>query len=804
MQMLSQGGRPQAAITTGAQPSPRTLFAARECARYLRLLCGEEPEVRVAEGERTGLDPVGAPTIMVGRTEDHPGIAALAHAGAVDFSGLGRDDFLVRTVGTQHIVAGGGSDTGTLYAVYALLEELGFVFRISGDLLPQPRPDLPWPQLDLRVTIPFPQRGYYKSNIYVEQTIWSLDDYRAFFDNMVKTRCNYLHQWATGNEGPWVDFEFRGEHPMWSDHSDFDSGCMLWPFQTASYRVSDIPVGRKHFAPRRTVAPPEFQGCRDERELAARAREFLQAVMREARARDIEYVLGVEICGLTANLGRLCRIRPPAPFFRIFGAIPAPTDETYHQINEARIRGIAEAYPELSGLALWAPEFWPSFDHPDDQALYQRLREEAGPVWEQVVAAFARNHHGIPPSALDNDLGFVYTVRRCLESRDRVAPGLPLSVATICRAHALPLYDALLPPELDFLNMEGSGPWANWYADGRAPTEITADFAARRRYKIVPRHDEDAHMLTLNYAVGSYLHDRFAPEMWRQGWAGYALQINRPRGMEHHSRFFMEAAVDGNLTQEDFYRRYTRMVFGEKAAARMFEAFSLLEAEDARLGWNGHHDFCGWGLPSLCSALRGLDCSDKFEGPLHGLDRQRADWWEGFLGAGRKWREELAPGVAAFDAVIAILRKARRDVPAGAQGELEFLLMHTRLSRTHYQLLSELPDFAEHYEAAFAARLAGDRATLLAELGVARRMTVDWVARIRRELRALANRLDHVGLLGSLFRFNTNWLIPFEEFAKLVAQVDDYHNGRVYWVDGPNWDRLVPRHYYGMEMGTGV
>jgi len=801
MHMLYQTGRPQAVITTGPEAAPRTDFAARECARYLEMLCGSAP------GVRASADDLTVPSIMVGRPEDHPGIAALAaRAGnpQVDFSGLGRDDFLVRSVcvnGVPHIVAGGGGDIGTVYAVYALLEQLGFVFRVSGDIVREPRPDLPWPDLDLRVHIPFPQRGYMKANIYVEQSIWSLDDYRAFFDNMVKTRCNYFHMWTSNND-PWLDFEFRGEHPVWSDHGDFDSACMLWPYQAASYRVSDIPVGRKRFAPRRTVAPPELQGCRDERELAARARQFLRTIVREARARDIEFTVGLEIGGVPANLGRLCRLKPPAPFFRVFGAMPAPTDPTYHEINEARIRALAESYPELSGLVLWAPEFWPAFDHPDDRALYQRIREEAGPVWETVVEAFARNHKGIDPGALNNDLAFVHIARKCLEIRDRVAPGLPISVAAICRAHALPLYDALLPPEIDFLNMEGCAPWSRWYADGRAPTDITEGCAARRRYKIVPRHDEDAHMLTLNYAVGGYLHDRLPQEMWRQRWAGYVMQLNRPRGMEHHSRFFMDASAQPDLTQEAFYRRYARMLFGDKAADRLFDVFFMLEAEDARLGWGGRGDFCGYSAPALYHTFRTLsERGDKFEGPLRGREGTPTEWWEEFLAACRKWREDALPGVAAFDAAIAALRKARRDVPEGSRRELEFLIVHTQLSRTHYELLSGWLNFAEHYQAAFAARLAEDRQTLLAELRQARRLTEDWVARIRKELRKFAKAVDHVGDLGSLFRLNSNWLIPYEEFATFVAQVDDYHNGRPYWTDPPNWDRVV-RPHYGQNLGV--
>jgi len=793
MRMLSSAGEPQVVITTGPQPAPRAASAARECARYLGVLCGRAPEVRAADAAPD------APSILVGRPEDHPGIAALAAAGAVDFSGLGRDDFVLRTVAGEppHLVVGGGSDTATLYAVYALLEELGCVFRITGDVIPRARPDLPWLDLDRRVRIPFPQRGYMKASIYVEQSIWSLDDYRAFFDNMVKTRCNYYTAWISNND-PWVDFEFRGEHPMWSDHGDFDSACHLWPYQAASYRVRDIPVGRRLFAPRRTVAPPELQGCRDERELAARAREFFRTVVREARAREIEFTVGLEICGVPANLGRLCRLKPPAPFFRVFGAMPAPTDPTYHAINEARLRAIVESYPEISGLVLWAPEFWPAFDHPDDLALYQRIRDEAGPVWDTVVEAFAREHKGVDPGALNNDLGFVHIARKCLEVRDRIAPGLPVSVATICRAHALPLFDALLPPEVDFLNMEGSAPWINWYADGRAPTDITEPFAARRRYKIVPRHDEDAHMLTLDYAVGGYLHDRFPQEMWRQRWAGYVLQLNRPRGMEHHSRFFQEAAAQPELTQEAFYRGYARRLAGDdaKAADALCEAFTILEAEDARLGWGGHGDFWGWGAPGLCHTFRSLsDRSDKFEGPLRGREPQRADWWDTFLNAARKWRDDAGPGVASFDRALAALRRARRAAPEGLRPELDFLIMHTRMSRTHYAILAEWLDFAQHYEAAFAARLAGDRDTLLAELGEARRLAHDWVARIRAALRRFARAVDHIGALGSLFRLNSNWLIPHQEFARFVAQVDDYHNGRPYWTHPPDWNRVTRPHH---------
>ena len=46
----------------------------------------------------------------------------------------------IELAGVPMLLAGGNDDSGTMYAVYELLERLGMVFQLTGDIIPQPSP----------------------------------------------------------------------------------------------------------------------------------------------------------------------------------------------------------------------------------------------------------------------------------------------------------------------------------------------------------------------------------------------------------------------------------------------------------------------------------------------------------------------------------------------------------------------------------------------------------------------------------------------------------------------------------------
>ena len=112
-------------IPTAAIPSER--YAAQELQRYFEKICGAKlPIVTAAE-------PAASQEILLGdNARLRPGQPAL------DFKTLGRDGFTLRTDRERLIIAG-GRPRGTLYGVYALLEEKLGVRWFTPDLEVTPR-----------------------------------------------------------------------------------------------------------------------------------------------------------------------------------------------------------------------------------------------------------------------------------------------------------------------------------------------------------------------------------------------------------------------------------------------------------------------------------------------------------------------------------------------------------------------------------------------------------------------------------------------------------------------------------------
>jgi len=107
---LAEQGEARARIVVAPEASPPVIHAATELAHFLREITGGEFK-QTAHREGQGVH------LLVG-----PGAAGLADA---EFStdGLGTDDFVLRSTGNDLILAG-GEPRGTLYAVYAFLEDV--------------------------------------------------------------------------------------------------------------------------------------------------------------------------------------------------------------------------------------------------------------------------------------------------------------------------------------------------------------------------------------------------------------------------------------------------------------------------------------------------------------------------------------------------------------------------------------------------------------------------------------------------------------------------------------------------------
>jgi len=109
--VVALDGRAQTRIVVAENASVSTRYAAEELGRFLGQITGAEIPIANDSGD------MGEAEIIVG---DNAHLRTLGTG--IDLSGLGKEGYVLRSVG-RHLVIAGGEPRGTLYGVYGLLEE---------------------------------------------------------------------------------------------------------------------------------------------------------------------------------------------------------------------------------------------------------------------------------------------------------------------------------------------------------------------------------------------------------------------------------------------------------------------------------------------------------------------------------------------------------------------------------------------------------------------------------------------------------------------------------------------------------
>ena len=195
--VLVENGNPRGAIHLGAAADELHRFVSEEIQRYVELLSGGRlPIVTEPEGA-----PGGA-LILVGGPRANEAVRGLVERGAVDLGGLTADAaYLLRSVDLDHrgcVVAAGRDDAGTMYAAYELLERLGVVFQLTGDVVPARKATLELPELDVAAAPARKFRGVHVWHAYSWHM--GMEDYRRLVDQLARMKMNVL-QFYLGDGG---------------------------------------------------------------------------------------------------------------------------------------------------------------------------------------------------------------------------------------------------------------------------------------------------------------------------------------------------------------------------------------------------------------------------------------------------------------------------------------------------------------------------------------------------------------------------------------------------------------------------
>ena len=280
---LAKNGQAEAVIVVGSESGPFYQWVAEEIQRYLkRLTVAEFPIVTSDEV------PAEKTLIVLGGPQVNPLSATAQQHQLVNFSGLKPEGFVLKAIeleGRQALVAGGNDETATMYAAYELLERLGIVFQHTGDIIPERKPDLALPALDVRMEPVLKYRGL---SLYAHALRWSmgLEDIRKHIDQLAKLKINVL-KWYWGMGGPWCKFSYDGKvaELFRTKESSYLAWGKSWHSTTGSKK--DIRIGRACF-PHEYLGAPEFADVQSEEDTYRIARDFLREVIRYAHQRKIQ------------------------------------------------------------------------------------------------------------------------------------------------------------------------------------------------------------------------------------------------------------------------------------------------------------------------------------------------------------------------------------------------------------------------------------------------------------------------------------------------------------------------------------
>jgi hypothetical protein len=764
-QYLVQGRQPRAVIVLDDNAVPFYHFLAGELNHYVSSITGTS--LRVTSASQA--DGPESLQILVGGPDANSLVRQAVEKKLASFAGLKSDDFLlwqVRRGGRDALLVGGNNEASTMYAVYELVHRLGVTFLLAKDILPEHSADLTLPALQVRVQTPFTRRGLFISNIYPNRGMMDLSEVKFMLDQMARLKMNYLQFFWFEHE-PWIDFSYRGEHKLLGDATGPESGYLTWRYNYGSYLVKDLAVGRELFQGRKKIAPAEFQQVETPGEAFRIAKQFLNEIIRYAGTRKIKVWLCIDPTTLPGNLARYARraTNLELPFHPILGTHMCPADPVLYQINESRLKALAETYPEAEGYFLYIPELYPNCPDEQDRTLLLSQREK----FEGLLSLWApyTSYERDPSIVLDSNIGSLHIVQEVLNARDRVAPGARVGIGGIGRGYVLPFMDRLFTKNVPFTDMESRAIWT--------PTGVPMGYfggMGERERTLVPRMDDDSDMFGMQFNLNLYYKDRMLEGSLENGVSGFAGQLNRPRGTEQNYLYLAEGSWNPHLTPKEFYADYALRVFGQAAQKEMIAAFDTLEENEEYLGWTGRDNFgCCGVIPEVAMAYRLYRQPNPFDGPVG---------WNQFISTSHDQVRYFSHSVELLDRALESLNRASEQAAPHGRQELSYLRNKTE---SYALLLKTLITARRAYitfDAAFRLRKTPAEPEFIRKLDESMALFSEARQLGRKTTEKFAEVNDHPSDLGVLYRANLFLVTGLELVEQTMQGIDAYHHGREY------------------------
>jgi hypothetical protein len=514
---------------------------------------------------------------------------------------LESDAYVVKTTfddGRNVVACFGKSETGTMYAVYELLEMLGVVFQMTGTIIPERKADLVVPQIDVRSTPRVKSRGYM---IGMQQSMWmGYDEFKKCIRQMarMKLNCVMLNNFF---ESPFVEIDVDGKKNMLGDYAPKESGYVGIRGAVGRHTLEEISYGQDRFNGPRPCAP-EFWYVKTPDEAKDVARELLGKMIEYAHFHKIDIYLGVaDFPCIPTNMVRFLNNAPTwAPWYG-YSAIPGEPliDKVWYSLLD----NLFSNYPKLDGIWIYLSEHSYEQDRTSDNeavleyfALADEWREKYGHLCKGLdEIKDAGMFRPDKQETLDFSFALINNLTRIIKKVRVRHPDRYLGVAGCGQLHLFPAMDEALDVDIGLLSLESC---CCWCRETRVPLEW-GRLNSNRDTWLVPRLSDDAAVFGPQWNVELYTHDRFHKAGDEFGFNGVLAQVvGNWTGLEQNADFLAQCYWNSGLDYENYYQQYCDRLFGKEGSPKTVQAFHKLEAFERRLGRDARvpHDGCWPGV----------------------------------------------------------------------------------------------------------------------------------------------------------------------------------------------------------------
>jgi hypothetical protein len=371
-------------------------------------------------------------------------------------------------------------ERGLLNATYALLEELGYGFFISGDKVPSPRKWTGYKGWEMEDHPVSAERFVLNWHNFLSGcTGWNFEDWCSWIDQVNKMRYNGIMLHFYGNN-PAFSFEFLGERKNTGYLNNTANG-RDWGNQ----HVNDV---------RRLTGGEIFDGpvfgsaasmvSEDQKEEAAT--HLMQRVFDYAKSRGTKIILALDFDTWMANPSNIVQKLPDEAIFRLKGGIATnPVHPEGYQYYEQILETLLEKYPQITQLSVWHR--------------IPTMNTGLGSIWmnfpyEALPAEWKKEYHDIMgrnPGVDDNIKAtsmFAYgkLIAAFQKIRDQKWPDLEISSGS-WRFEYLPLAHTFFPADVPLIPLD----WAVAF-DREESKEILAGIGSSRKvWPVVWAHHDD-------------------------------------------------------------------------------------------------------------------------------------------------------------------------------------------------------------------------------------------------------------------------------------------------------------------------